>query len=191
LAGSAFKNADVIEAMEHFTPILVDGDTEKGVVGDYGVSGYPHIIFANVKGETVSRVRGAVPTAKFLSEVESAKKKAKRGKGSKQYRALVKADAALTKALGRGKVKSTLAAAKNVTKVELDHPMSDRAQQVIDDLMKEGEQGLAAARKEIEAGDLVAAQKRLRKLGLDYKGTDLGKSASGLLAEVKAKLAEK
>ena len=88
MAGSAFTDDKVVEALEHYTPILVDGDTEKEVCKKFGVSGYPTTIFATTKGDQVAKVVGAVPKEKFLDEAEGAKKKARKGKPSKDFKAL-------------------------------------------------------------------------------------------------------
>lgn len=69
MAGSAFKNADVIKALSGYTPILVDGDTEKDVTAKYGVHGYPALVFADAKGEEIDRIVGYEPEPAFLADV--------------------------------------------------------------------------------------------------------------------------
>jgi tetratricopeptide (TPR) repeat protein len=69
LAGSAFKDADVIKILSGFTPILVDGDTEKDITKKYGAHGYPTLIVADAAGEEIDRIVGYLPTAAFAKEI--------------------------------------------------------------------------------------------------------------------------
>ena len=73
MAGSAFKDADVIKSLSSFTPVLVDGDTEKDVTKKYGVHGYPAMVFVDAAGEEIDRIVGYSPTAEFLKDVERIK----------------------------------------------------------------------------------------------------------------------
>lgn len=184
MAGSAFKDKDVVEVLTHFTPILVDGDVEKDVTKKYAVSGYPNTVFADMKGDLVSRVVGAVKVEDFLKEAQGAAKKAKKGKPSKEYAALLKADEELTKALEKDNVKGALAAADKAVATKLEHALVEKARAAHEKLMKAGEEQLAASKKQIEAGDTEAARTVLRKLNLDYKGTPVGDQAKDLLKQL-------
>jgi tetratricopeptide (TPR) repeat protein len=78
LAGSAFKNADVVKALSAFTPVLVDGDTEKDMTKKYGVHGYPTVVFADAQGAEIDRIVGYREAAQYLAEIE----RIKSGKGT-------------------------------------------------------------------------------------------------------------
>ncbi len=53
-----------------WTPILVDGDTEKDVTAKYGASGFPTLLFADAGGNEVDRIVGYRETPAFKDEVE-------------------------------------------------------------------------------------------------------------------------
>lgn len=78
MAGSAFKNADVIKSLSAFTPILVDGDVEKDVTAKYGVHGYPTIVIADAAGEEIDRIDRYKPVAEFKADIE----RIQRGEGT-------------------------------------------------------------------------------------------------------------
>ena len=80
MAGSAFKDPEVIQALANFTPILVDGATEKDITGRYKVNGFPNTIFADVKGEPAGpAIVGAMPTDQFLQRAQDFAKKIRKG----------------------------------------------------------------------------------------------------------------
>jgi hypothetical protein len=184
LAGSAFKDKDVIEALTHFTPILVDGDTETEITKKLASRGFPTTVFADLKGDPVATVVGAVAVKDFLREAQGAAKKAKRGKGSKEYAALVKADEELTKALEKDNVRGALAAADKAVETKLDHALVRKAHAAREKLMKAGEEQLWLAKKQVDAGEGESARTALRKLNQDYKGTPVGDQAKELLKQL-------
>ncbi len=185
LAASTFKNSDVVKALEHFTPILVDGDTEKEIVRKFGVSAYPTTMFAKTNGKPVSMFAGPAKAKDFLAVVTSAAKKAKKGRGSKQYRALLKADQELTKALEAKQVRRAFAAIKKAEATELDHALVERARAAKHELMERGQRALTSAKDAMDGGDAASAASSLRELSLDYKGTPVGDRASELLAQLR------
>lgn len=69
MAGSAFKSADVVKLFSNWTPVLVDGDTEKEPTKRYAVHGYPAIVFADAAGGEVDRISGWMKTDAFAAEV--------------------------------------------------------------------------------------------------------------------------
>jgi tetratricopeptide (TPR) repeat protein len=69
LAGSAFKSADVVKLFTNWTPVLVDGDTEKAATKRYAVGGYPTIVFADAAGGEVDRISGWMKTDAYAAEV--------------------------------------------------------------------------------------------------------------------------
>ena len=69
MAGSAFKNVDVIKALSIYTPIVVDGDVEKDITKKYGVNGYPALVVADAKGDEIDRIVGYSPPEEYLKEV--------------------------------------------------------------------------------------------------------------------------
>ena len=69
MAREAFKSADVVKLFSKWTPVLVDGDTEKEPTKRYAVHGYPAIVFADAAGGEVDRISGWMKTDAFAAEV--------------------------------------------------------------------------------------------------------------------------
>jgi thiol:disulfide interchange protein len=65
LAAESFTDAQVVNTLKRFTPILVDGDTESSVTAKYQVDGYPTIVFTDKKGAELKRIGGYVPVTEF------------------------------------------------------------------------------------------------------------------------------
>ncbi len=186
MAGAAFKDPETVKILEHFTPIIVDGDTEQDFSGKFGVTGFPCVVFANAKGEEVLRVSGAVGTAQFRGRAESAKKKAKKGKPAKEYTTLLKAKKDLDKALGKKtSVKSALTAIAKIEKVGRPGSILDAARRAKDEIFTDARKKLDEANAAFDAGELATAKKHLRKLILDFKGTEIGDQAAELNKQVK------
>lgn len=183
MAGSAFKDPEVVKAVSAFTPILVDGDTEKDVKSKYGVSGYPTTIFADASGKAGKTVVGYVETKTFLQAVEEAAKKIKPGRPSKDFAALTAAKADLDAALAKKKTAEALAAIAKIEKVNRPGAILDAATAAKKQLLDEGRTRLDAA-KETAKTDKDAALKDLRKLAQDYKGTEIGTDAAKLVKEL-------
>lgn len=59
----------MVKLFANWTPVLVDGDTEKEVTKRYAVHGYPTIVFADAKGAEVDRIGGWMKTDAFAAEV--------------------------------------------------------------------------------------------------------------------------
>ncbi len=186
MAGAAFKDPETVKILSHFTPILVDADTEQEFKRKLGVSGFPTVIFADAKGNEVSKVVGAVPTKQFRSRAEAAKKKAKKGKPAKEYSTLLKAKKDLDKALGKKtSVKSALTAIAKIEKVGRPGSILDAARKAKDEIFTDARKKLDEANAAFDAGELATAKKHLRKLILDFKGTEIGDQAAELNKQVK------
>jgi hypothetical protein len=186
LAGSAFKDAEVIKTLSAFTPILVDKDTEKDVIAKYHVGGIPDVRFADAKGEQVGQpIIGAVPTEQFLKSAQDLAKKVKPGKPSKDYATLTGAKADLDAALPKKKVADALAAIAKIEKVNRAGPILDAAVAAKKTLLEDGQKRFDAAKTSAAAADgKDAALKELRKLAAEYKGTDIGTEAAKLVKEL-------
>lgn len=188
MAGAAFTDKDVLDALENFTPILVDGDVEKKITGKYKVSGYPHVIFANAKGESVGNVSGAVSASSFLAKAKSAAKKAGKPRPSKDYKTLTKADAELTKALGKkqyGKALTQIAAIEKVGRAGriLDRAKAERA--VIE---KSAAEKVGAAQQLFDDEKYAESLEAARAVLKEFRGVKATEaSAKKLIAEAKAK----
>lgn len=175
----------MIKALSGFTPILVDGDTEKDVTKKYGVSGYPNTLFADPKGEAVGQpIVGAVPVATFLQKAQEAAKKIKPGKPSKDYATLTAAKAELDAALPKKKVADALAAVAKIEKVNRPGPILDAALEAKKQLLEDGRKRLDAAKTAASGDGKDAAVKELKKLAAEYKGTDIGTEAAKLAKEL-------
>jgi hypothetical protein len=184
LAGSAFKDPEVVKALSKFTPILVDGDTEKEVCAKYGVRGYPNTIFADVKGEAAGpAIVGAVPTDQFLAKAQEFAKKIKAGKPSKDFKTLADAKAELDAAQARKDTAKSLAAIAKIEKVGRPGDLLDAALAAKKTLLEEGRKRLDAAKSSLAGEGKDSALAALRKLAAEYKGTEVGDEASKLVQE--------
>lgn len=74
MAGSAFKNADAIQSLSVYTPVLIDGDVEKDMTKRYSVSGYPAVVIVDAAGDEIDRIVGYRETDKYIAEVERIKR---------------------------------------------------------------------------------------------------------------------
>jgi hypothetical protein len=185
LAGSAFKDAEVIKSLANFTPILVDKDTEKDIVEKYHVGGIPDVRFADAKGEQVGAgILGAIPTEQFLAKVQDAAKKLKPGKASKDYATLMAAKADLDAALPKKQIAAALAAIAKIEKVNHAGPILDTAVEAKKTLLEDGQKRLDAAKAASSGDGKDAAVKELRKLAAEYKGTSVGDDAAKLVKEL-------
>lgn len=185
MAGSAFKNADVIKALSGFTPILVDGDTEKDITAKYGIRGYPNTLFADAKGEAAgASIVGAVPVDQFLAKAQDFAKKIKPGKPSKDFVTLTTAKADLDAALSKQKVADALAAVAKIEKVNRPGDILDAAVLAKKTLLDDGRKRLDAAKAAASGDGKDAALKELKKLAAEYKGTDIGAEAAKLAKEM-------
>ena len=59
----------MVKLFSNWTPVLVDGDTEKDATKRYAVHGYPTIVFADAAGAEVDRIGGWMKTDAFAKEV--------------------------------------------------------------------------------------------------------------------------
>lgn len=184
LAGESFTDDGVVKVLAKFTPIIVDGDTEKSVCTKYRANGFPKVVFCDMKGEAVSAVDGYVPKDQFLAKAEDAAKSIKSGKPSKEYQALVEAKEDLDKALAGNKVKAALQAIAKIEKTGRSGDIPDEAKAAKEKLLAAGRAKLDEARKTFEGGDKDAARKVVTALVSDYAGTDLADAAKALLAEI-------
>lgn len=185
MAGSAFKDPEVVKVLSKFTPILVDGDTEKSVCEKYGVKGYPNTIFADVKGEAAgATIVGAIPTDQFLAKAQDFAKKIKSGKPHKDWKTLNDAKADLEAAQAKKDVAKSLAAIAKIEKVGRPGPILDAAVAAKKSLLEEGRKRFDAAQAAAAGDGKDAAVKDLRKIAAEYKGTDLGAEAAKLVAEL-------
>ena len=184
MAGSAFKNADVIKALSSFTPIIVDGDVEKEVCKKYGANGYPHTVFADAKGVSVKEVGGYVETPVFLKAIQDAAKKVKPGKPSKEFVTLTAAKADLDAALPKKQTAAALAAIAKIEKVNRPGAILDAALAAKKQLLEDGAKRLDAAKAAVKADKKDDALKDLKKLAQEYKGSDVGTEAAKLVKEL-------
>ncbi len=175
----------MIKALSGFTPILVDGDTEKDITKKYGVSGYPNTLFGDAKGEAFGQpIVGAIPVSQFLQKAQDAAKKIKPGKPSKDYATLTAAKTELDAALAKKKVADALAAAAKIEKVNRPGAILDAALEAKKQLLEDGQKRLDAAKTAAAGDGKDAAVKELKKLAAEYKGTDIGTEAAKLLKEL-------
>jgi hypothetical protein len=173
--------------MAHFTPILVDKDTDKEAIAKYKVGGIPDTRFADLKGEIVGQpLIGAQQDPKaFLGVVQDMAKKIKAGRPSKEAAALAAAKTELDAAVAKRSVAAQLAAIAKIEKLGGEGEVVDAAKATKAALLEAGQMRLDAAR-ELSTTDKEAALKDLRKLATEYKGADIGTAAAKLVKELAA-----
>lgn len=175
----------MVKVLAKFTPILVDGDVEKDVCKKYGVRGYPHTLFADVKGEPAGAgISGAAPVAAFLAKAEEFAKKVKPGKPSKDFATLTAAKEELEAAQKKADVAKALAAIAKIEKVNRPGDILDAALAAKKTLLEEGRKRLDAAREAAKGDGKDAAVKDLKKLAAEFKATEIGKEAASLVREL-------
>jgi hypothetical protein len=185
LAGSAFKDPEVLKTLANFTPILVDRATEKAACAKFGVNGIPDTRFGNAKGEQVGApIIGYVETVVFLQKAQDFAKKIKPGKPSKDYATLTAAKADLDAALEKQKVADALAAIAKIEKVNRPGELLDTARAKKKELLDKGRARLDDAKAAAARDGKDAAVKELKKLAAEYKGTDIGTEAAKALKEL-------
>ena len=73
LGQESFTDPEIVTLIgEHFTPVIVDGDTEKPVMRRYGVSAFPTVVFTDMNGVPIASVAGYQPKDRFLQVVRAA-----------------------------------------------------------------------------------------------------------------------
>ena len=175
----------MLKALSSFTPVLVDGPNEKAAATKYRANGYPHTVFADLKGESVKEVGGYVETNVFLNAVQDAAKKVRGGKPSKDYATLLAAKKQLDDALAKKQCAAALAAIAAIEKVNHPGATLDAAVAAKKELLDEGRKRLDAAKEAVKAdATKPAALKELKKLAADYKGTDIATEAAKLVKEL-------
>jgi hypothetical protein len=187
LAGEAFKNARVLKVAREFVPVLIDGDVDKEFGTKWSASGYPHVIFASAKGKELGRVRGYVPTDRFLTAIQDALKKNGKIRLTRAAKALEKADTDLAKARTKGDWRGVLRAVLAIEKIGHEGPALKRATEARKEAEEEAARRVETARALIEKGELETAKKLLRALRTEMAALkDIGKEAKALLGEIAA-----
>lgn len=180
----------MVKLAQKFVPVLVDGDEDKSLAGEYDAQGYPHSIFTDPKGKLVAKVVGAVPTAEFLDEMKGALRKIGNVPLKKAAKELEEAAAALEKARGKGDWKATLKEAAKVLKINHEGAALDAARKAKEDAAAEGKKRLDAAKEQIGAGKAAEARGTLAKIASEFEGTDAAAEAKTLLKEMDAAAAD-
>jgi hypothetical protein len=186
LAGAAFKDPEVVKLASKFVPVLVDGDVDKEFGKEYGVSGFPNTVFADPKAKKVSFVTGAVDTKAFLEEMKSALKKIGPVAPRKAVKDLEDAAAALAKAREKGDWRATIKAAAAIEKINHEGPALDAARKAKTDASEEGKKRIEAARALLAEGKAPEARAAAVKVATEFEGTDEAAAAKALVKEIDA-----
>jgi hypothetical protein len=186
LAGSAFKDAEVLKLADKFVAILVDGDEDKEFGKDFGVSGFPNTVFADPRGKKVAVVTGAVSTGEFLDKMKAAVKKIGPVQPKKAAKELEEAVAALAKAREKGDWRAALKQVAAIEKINHEGPGLDAARDAKKFAAEEGAKRLAAAREQFQAGKSADARAAAAKVVSDFEGTEPAKEAKAFLKEIQA-----
>ena len=189
MAGSAFKNEDVVAAVtDRFTPVLIDADVDKKTPAEFGASGWPTVVFTDRKGGAIKKSVGAVPVNKFLSTAEDAGKDAGKPRPSKDFKVLTAAQADLDKAMAKSKTKKALTAIAKIEKVGRKGRILDAATAAKEKLTVDGKAAVEAALANADAQP-EKSLKTLKALLRNFKRldavTDVAKAA---IKTVEAKL---
>lgn len=186
MAGSAFKDAEVVKLAGKFVPVLVDGDVDKGFGTEYGVSGFPNTVFADPKGKKISFVAGAVPTKEFLDLLKGALKKIGPVQVRKAVKELEDAAAALEKARQKSDWKATLRAVASIEKIKHEGPAMESARKAKTEAGEEAAKRLEAAKALVQEGKLPEARTALGKIASEFEGLDAAAAAKAMIKEMDA-----
>jgi hypothetical protein len=72
LAGTAFKDEQVVALSRSFVPVFADKETEERWAAEHGVSGIPVVVYADAAGEVWSATLGAEKTEVVLADMRTA-----------------------------------------------------------------------------------------------------------------------
>ncbi len=174
----------MVKLAAKFVPVLVDGDVDTAFGSDYGVSGFPNTVFADPKGKKVSFVAGAVPLNAFLDQLKSALKKIGPIQVKKAVKELEDAAAGLEKARQKSDWKAALRAAAAIEKIKHEGPSMDAARKAKADAGEEAKKRLDAAKALVKEGKVPEAKAALAKIESDFEGLDEAAEAKGMLKEM-------
>jgi hypothetical protein len=184
LAGSAFKDPEVVKQVSRFVPVLVDGDADAEFGKDYAVRGFPHTVFADPKGKKIAAVVGAVDTKVFLDEVKSALKKIGPVRLKKAAKDLEDAAEDLAKAREKKDWRATLKAAAAIEKIGHEGTALADARKAKAEAAEEAAKRLDEAKAARKDGKADEAKKLLRRIVSEFEGLDAAVEARNLLKEM-------
>jgi tetratricopeptide (TPR) repeat protein len=72
LEATVFRDPAFVNLAQHFVPVQVDGDRERGLVGLYRVSGYPTTVLLSRSGKELGRIVGYKPAGQFTGAMRAA-----------------------------------------------------------------------------------------------------------------------
>ena len=186
MAGEAFKDKNTLKLLENFVTILVDGDVEKDVTKKFGVRGYPNTKFLGKKNKVLEDVGGYVPTGRFNGSIKSALKKNGKIKFKRKYKALMKANEKLAKALKKDQYKNALRAIAAIRKIGHVGPDLQAAEKHEAAIAAVAQERFAAAEK-MEVDDPKRARQMFLKIKSTFDGIELAKEAKKRAAAIKTK----
>lgn len=70
-----YTDAKIIALSQKFVSVKVNADNFSALASQYGVNGYPTIVFLNPAGREISRIRGFCASGRFSQEMEKASQK--------------------------------------------------------------------------------------------------------------------
>ena len=176
MAGSAFKDAEILKLLEDFVPILVDGDVEKEVTKRFGVNGYPDTKFLDKKQKVLETVGGYVEKDRFKDAVEGARKKVGKIVLSADYKKLLEASAKLKAALEKSRYKDALRAIKAIEDLKHEGPDLDAARAAGTEIAAVAAQRMTEA-EAVVAEDPKKAKSLYLKIVSEFDGIEAAKEA--------------
>ena len=176
----------MVKLAERFVPILVDADVEKDVCAKFGARAFPHVVFADAKDKVFGDVGGSVPAKEFLQGMESAAKKLGPPRLKKAAKELEDAGRALAKARDRKEWKAVLKASAAIVKIDHEGPILDAARAARKEASAEARRRMDEAIDLRKTGKPEEARKILQKVASEFEGLDEAVEAKNLLKEMDA-----
>jgi hypothetical protein len=187
-----FSNADVIDALVVYQPILVDIEAEPEVAKRYGVTDIPAVVTIDREAKLLLIKQDDVPLEEFQEFADQARTKAPAiapPTGELELLKRVRED--LKKATETGDVKRMLDAAAALSSLHRPSTAAAEGKRLADELDKKGQARLAAAMMARADGKTAEAKAELEKLSKEYRGRSIGKVAAEQLHEMEAEAAAK
>ncbi|MFQ5845626.1 MAG: hypothetical protein ACE5JG_11630, partial [Planctomycetota bacterium] len=179
---TVFKDREVRERIEGYTPVLIDGDEDEGFPKKFEVFAEPAVIWADLEGKPLFMSQGYSPPEIFRQAAEVAERRAPEPRPSAGYEALLEVRNRLRAALKEGETKAAVAAVLEIRafgrglRIQEEAHLSDKT------LTRLGEARLADAKRLLEAGEPAQARRTLEALVADYGEHPVGRTASERLA---------
>lgn len=72
LDSDTYSNKEVAELAKEFICVKINAEQQQKLAKEFGVSGFPYIVFLTAQGSQLSNVPGYLPPERFLKEMKAA-----------------------------------------------------------------------------------------------------------------------